>query len=118
MGVRRHEISESPRELMRVAPRIRDLGVGLALSGVNRGLRAAQLLDALPLDYIKLATSLNQSPGALVAIAHARNIAVIATQIEEESQLRQLREAGVDYAQGHSLAHPSRSLNYRFAAAG
>lgn len=110
------DISDSPRELLRVAPRIKALGVGLCLSGVDRGLRAAQLLDALPLDYIKLAPSLNDNPGALVPIAHARDIAIIATQVEEHSQLRRLEASGVDYAQGHSLAHPSRSLNYRFAA--
>lgn len=109
------DISESPRELIRVAPRIRDLGAGLSLSGIHRGLRAAQLLDALPLEFVKLAPNLNRAPGAMVPVAHAREIAVIATQIEEESQLRALREAGVDYAQGHTLAHPSRSLNYRFA---
>lgn len=110
------DISESPQELLRVAPRIRDLGVGLALSGVNRGLHSAQLLDALPLDYVKLDPSLNPSPASMTAIAHARGIAVIASRIEEESQLRKLRDADVDFAQGHSLAHPSRSLNYRFSA--
>ncbi len=110
------DISESPTELLHVAARIKALGVGLCLSGVDRNLHAAQLLDALPLDYIKLATSLNEKPGALVPIAHARDIAVIATRIEEHSQLQQLKESGVDYAQGHSLAHPSRSLNYQFAA--
>lgn len=110
------DISDSPRDLLRMAARIKALGVGLCLSGVDRGLRAAQLLDALPLDYIKLATSLNEKPGAMVPIAHGRDIAVIATHVEEHIQLRQVEEAGVDYAQGHSLAHPSRSLNYDFTA--
>ena len=114
------DIGSAPRELLRAAPRLRALGVGLCLSGIDRGLQAAQLLDALTLDYIKLAPEVTAQPGALLPIAHARHIAVIAPLIEDSALIHNLRKLGVDCVQGHSLAHPARLLNYAFdhAAAG
>lgn len=114
---RSDEVGQAPRELLRAAPKIRELGVGICLSGVDRSLRCAELLDAVPLNYIKLAPTLSASPGALVSIAHARNISVIAPQVEDESMIAQLRGLGVDSVQGNSLAHPARALNYQFDAA-
>jgi EAL domain-containing protein (putative c-di-GMP-specific phosphodiesterase class I)/CheY-like chemotaxis protein len=111
------DISSAPRELLRSAPRIKALGVGLCLSGVDRSLHAAQLLDALSLDYIKLVPSLATSPGALLPIAHARNISVIVPQVEDSTLIHHLRGLGVDCVQGNSLAHPARALNYAFDTA-
>ena len=112
LDFRCQDISRAPQALMQAASRIKALGVGLCLSGVDRSMEAAKLLDLLPLDYIKLTPGLNTHPGALVPIAHARGIAVIATQVEDPVLLRKLQDAGVDSAQGHSLAHPARALGY------
>lgn len=111
---RSDEVGQAPRELLRAAPKLRELGVGICLSGMDRSLRCAELLDAVPLNYIKLVPSLLANPGALISIAHARNIAVIAPQVEDESMIAQLRGLGVDSVQGNSLAHPARALNYQF----
>lgn len=108
------DVGAAPRELLRAAPRLRALGVGLCLSGVDRSLQAAQLLDALALDYIKLAPEVTAQPGALLPVAHARHIAVIAPLIEDSALVRNLRKLGVDCVQGNSLAHPTRLLNYAF----
>ncbi|HET8900069.1 MAG TPA: EAL domain-containing protein, partial [Rhodanobacteraceae bacterium] len=111
------DVSDSPRELLHAAPRLKALGVGLSLSGADRSLQTAQLLDAVAFDYLRLAASISANPGALVPIAHARKMAVIAPQIEDESLIQSLRSHGVDFVQGNSLAHPARSLNYSFDGA-
>lgn len=108
------DVSNAPADLVTAAARIRALGVGLCLAGVEHNRSCAALLDRLPLEFIKLAPALATRPGALVPMAHARNIAVIAPQIEDHAIITQLRKIGVDYIQGHALAHPARTLNYAF----
>ncbi|HET6631701.1 MAG TPA: EAL domain-containing response regulator [Rhodanobacteraceae bacterium] len=112
----RADVDAAMRDIITLVPRLKALGVGLCLADVDRGADSARLLDTLPLDYIKLAPALASRPGAAVPIAHARNIRVIAPQIEDHTVIRDLRKAGVDCVQGHALAHPARGLNYRFDA--
>lgn len=111
------DVNDAPGELFTATARVRALGVGLCLAGIDRKPQSTALLDTLPLEYIKLAPQLADHPGALVPMAHARNIAVIASRIEERTVVEQLRKLGVDYIQGHALAHPSPTLNYAFDAA-
>lgn len=112
------DIARAPEHLLRMATRIRSLDVGLCLSGVDDSAAAASLIDALPLDFIKLVPRLNDQAARAVAHAHARRIRVIATHVDNDEQLRQLRRDGVDLVQGHHLAHPSRAVNYHFEKVG
>lgn len=108
------DIAAEPEKLLRVAAYTRTLGVSLCLSGVGGGRHARSLLQTLPLDYIKLVPELRARPAGTLLNAHARKAKVIATRVDNDHQLELLRKYGIDLAQGHRLAHPSRTVNYRF----
>lgn len=105
-----------PEALPSVLRSIHDMGVHLCLSGVDDSHVALNLMNQLPLRFCRLAADPDLPTSDFAAYARASGLTVIATRVEHAEQLEALRDSDVDLAQGHSLAHPSRSLRFPFRA--
>lgn len=105
----------------RITKGLTDLGVGVAIDGVGaektglfaiKRLRPTRLkIAAQAVRAIDAGSALGPGDGGVVAravcrIGQAFDIAVTATGVETEAQLRFLRDIGCDEAQGHLIAHP------------
>lgn len=97
--------------------RIRALGCQVALDDFGSGFSTFAYLKSLPIDYLKIDGSLvkNMSTDtvdremvkAINEIGHTVGALTIAEFVEDEQTLKELRELGVDYAQGYGLRTPS-----------
>jgi EAL domain-containing protein (putative c-di-GMP-specific phosphodiesterase class I) len=95
---------------------LKKIGCCFALDDFGRGLSSFVYLMNLPVDYLKNDGTLVKNIShnlifqALVegfnSIANAMNLETIAEFVEDETILENLREMGVDYAQGYGIAHP------------
>ena len=104
----------SARDLVRG---LRSLGCGVALDEFVAGAAFLDRLEAIPVDYLALDASLIRNhPGpsgdrevVLTVAERARLMGrkTIAKFVEDEETLRQLRAAGVDYAQGFHIGRPA-----------
>ncbi|CAG2132132.1 Inosine-5'-monophosphate dehydrogenase [Cupriavidus yeoncheonensis] len=91
-------------------------GVSLAIDDFGTGYSSFTYLQTLPVDTLKVDRSFlagidaRQRDGAIlramVAMAHSLGLTVVAEGVENEEQLRFLREFGCDRAQGFLLARP------------
>jgi diguanylate cyclase (GGDEF)-like protein/PAS domain S-box-containing protein len=98
---------------------LRDLGVKLALDDFGTGYSSLSYLHRFPLDTLKIDRSfvMRMQEGGenreivrtIVALGHALNLDVIAEGIEEEAQLRDLRELGCKGGQGFFFSRPLAS---------
>lgn len=98
--------------------RLADLGVGIALDDFGSGFANFRMLKALPLDTLKLDSSLLRDVAmdqrdrailsAIVAMARALGLKVVAEGIETEAQLAVLRAEGVAVYQGFLRSGPVR----------
>jgi diguanylate cyclase (GGDEF)-like protein/PAS domain S-box-containing protein len=96
---------------------LKQLGCHFALDDFGVGMSSLAYLKYLPVDYLKIdgcfVKNLVGDPvdRAMVEccnrIAHVMNIKTIAEFVEDRSTLDQLRELGIDYAQGYSIAKPT-----------
>lgn len=99
---------------------LKKLGCRFALDDFGVGMSSLAYLKALPVDYLKIdgcfVKNLVHDPvdRAMVEccnrIAHVMNIKTIAEFVEDPITLEQLRELGIDYAQGYGIAQPSPLL--------
>jgi diguanylate cyclase (GGDEF)-like protein len=95
---------------------LREMGVGIHLDDFGTGYSALSYLHRLPLDAVKVDRVFTSSIDceerslhvmrAIVALAHAIGLEVIAEGVTREEQLRLLRAAGCDQAQGFYFARP------------
>jgi diguanylate cyclase (GGDEF)-like protein/PAS domain S-box-containing protein len=98
-------------------------GARIALDDFSGGLAAFTILRRLPIDYLKLdggfTTDLGNDPinrsllGSINEVAHLLDIRTVAERIEDDTRIPQLRDAGVDFAQGNALAPPRPLTNWR-----
>jgi EAL domain-containing protein (putative c-di-GMP-specific phosphodiesterase class I) len=95
---------------------LRRLGVRLAIDDFGTGYASLAYLRGLPVDIIKIdpsfVTGLGQDDTltlltrTIVQVGHDLDITVVAEGIENQRQLRLLREMGCGYGQGFLIARP------------
>jgi EAL domain-containing protein (putative c-di-GMP-specific phosphodiesterase class I) len=106
---------------------VRSLGCRVALDDFAGGLASLHHLKALSLDFLKLSASITrglQADALQAVVARAAcdaagvlGIPIIAKGADTPETLASLREVGVHYAQGYSLA-PPRPIEELIAEAG
>ncbi len=99
---------------------LRDLGIAISLDDFGTGYSSMGQLQALAVDQIKIDASFVQAASvdqrsssvvtALVELGQALGLTVVAEGVEETEQLRILRAAGCDYAQGYLLGRPTEAI--------
>jgi diguanylate cyclase (GGDEF)-like protein/PAS domain S-box-containing protein len=95
---------------------LKALGFKLALDDFGAGLSSFAYLKSLAVDYLKIEGSFvrdmasNRESRAIVeainSVGHALGLRTIAECVESRATLAELREIGVDFAQGYGLARP------------
>jgi EAL domain-containing protein (putative c-di-GMP-specific phosphodiesterase class I) len=95
---------------------LKGIGISLALDDFGTGYSSLRSLTAFPFDKIKIDKSfvgnLGQSHestaviSSLVTLARGLGLNITAEGVETEEQLAQLRELGVNFAQGYLLGRP------------
>jgi EAL domain-containing protein (putative c-di-GMP-specific phosphodiesterase class I) len=102
---------------------IKALGCSIALDDFGGGMSSFGYLRKLPIDFIKidgnLVKSMESNPidfamvKSMNEIGHALGIKTIAEFVENESTIQQLRDIGVDFAQGFAIGSPEPLLACR-----
>ena len=105
-----------PAHVLRSLERLHELGCRLAVDDYGTGYASLAYLRRLPLDELKIDRSCimgmaNDAGDALVVrstieLARKLGLAVVATGVEDEATLDQLRELGCDSVQGFLLSRP------------
>ncbi len=120
------DVFEHVRQLARFGAEIGEYGVMLALSSFDANPPALQLLQHLPVKFVKLASrysgeSIRESHvreelRRIVDFAHQRDGKVIASHIEDAQTASLLWSAGVDYLQGDFVQKAAQELSFDFHA--
>ena len=100
--------------------RLKEQGFRIALDDFGRGYCGFAYLSQLPIDIIKIDSSLVYGLGAsarasiildgIVDIAHRLGYHVVAEGVETQEQFNVLRRSGCDSVQGNFVGYPSRHL--------
>ena len=95
---------------------LKDLGVGLALDDFGPGYSSLSYLKDFPVDTLKMDRAfiedlpeVESGPAmsrAIIALAKALGLKVVAEGVENEEQLRMLKEQGCDVGQGYLFSIP------------
>lgn len=102
-----------------VANALQKMGLKLAIHNFSASAQALKLMDLLDVKFVKLnpeltsaIASTEQDPRMAAAIktAQARNIKIIAAQVQDANSMARLWEAGVNYVQGYFVQEPSSSV--------
>jgi diguanylate cyclase (GGDEF)-like protein len=119
-----YDVQRSLKQALGLWPKLRQLGVRLALDEFESSLTGLQLISALPADFIKLAPKYTRAPGltelkgelqALIAAAHGSGRQVIAPMVENAQAAAVLLAAGVDHIQGNFIQQPGTELGFDFS---
>jgi multidomain signaling protein FimX len=104
-----------------MATRLRTIGFGFSIEGFTDGPVATQLLDHVPMDYLKIDGSLMQGLAVdeplqervrqLVNAARSREIKTIAERVEDANTMAVLWQLGVQYIQGYQIREPEVVLS-------
>ncbi len=104
------------REAGALTRSLKALGFKLALDDFGAGLSSFAYLKSLAVDYLKIEGSFvrdvatNRESRAIVEainnVGHALGLRTIAECVENRAALLELREIGVDFAQGYGVARP------------
>jgi diguanylate cyclase (GGDEF)-like protein len=121
------EAAAAVREVAAFANALRPLGVTLSLAGFDAEPATLQLLQHLPVAYLKLAPkytgvglrdpALREELRQIVVRAHDSDRRVIAPRIEDAQSASLLWNAGVDYLQGDFVQQAGQELSFDFNAA-
>jgi EAL domain-containing protein (putative c-di-GMP-specific phosphodiesterase class I) len=105
-----------PELAMRQLAALRELGITLAIDDFGTGTSSSITLSELPVDILKIDTTLVSrlgredddldSVGAAVELGHALGLRVVAEGVETDAQLAKLRALGCDGAQGYLFSQP------------
>ncbi len=101
---------------IRQMERLRALGVGISLDDFGTGYSSLSYLRRLPIDALKIDQSflqeIDREPNtislvkAIITLAHGLRLNVVAEGVENQAQLKALRNAGCDLFQGYLLGEP------------
>lgn len=101
---------------MRLYPQLRSAGYRVALERFGSGRNPKQLLESLPLDFIKIDGALMQTLAGnfelqqqvkeLVALATKHKIETIAERVEDANTMAVLWQLGVQFIQGYFVNRP------------
>jgi EAL domain-containing protein (putative c-di-GMP-specific phosphodiesterase class I) len=99
-----------------LARSVRSLGFGFALENFGVGPRPLQVLQHLPLDFLKIDGSLMQGLARNSQLqeriaeyatqARERDIRTIAERVEDANTMAVLWQSGVEYLQGYQIQEP------------
>ncbi len=119
-----YDVQRSLKQALGLWPKLRQLGVRLAMDEFESSLTGLQLISALPVDFIKLAPKYTRAPGltelkgelkALLTAAHDSGRQVIAPMVENAQAAASLLAAGVDHIQGNFIQQPGSELGFDFS---
>jgi EAL domain-containing protein (putative c-di-GMP-specific phosphodiesterase class I) len=112
-----HAAVQAMDQAVRVLEQLRALGIELCLDDFGTGYSSLLYLRDLPLSHVKIDRTFvagivdNEDDRAIVrsviALAHQVGLSVVAEGVERSDQLRFLRNAQCDLAQGYLLAEPA-----------
>lgn len=121
------EAAGAVREVAAFGNALRPIGVTLCLGGFDANPATLQLLQHLPVAYLKLAAkytgaglrdvALREELRQIVVRAHDSERRVIAPRIEDAQSASLLWNAGVDYLQGDFVQQAGQELSFDFHAA-
>jgi len=107
---------DATAEIIDTLRSLKALGVSLAIDDFGTGYASVSMLQAMPIDILKIDRSFvdsiddgargNELLEAIVNIGHALSLVTIAEGVELSSQLRTVRELGCDLVQGYLLGRP------------
>lgn len=115
------EITESTlmlnlNEAVDIMHRLTDLGVRLVVDDFGTGYAAFTYLRNFPVSSVKLDNTFIRGVAirlqdqaivrAIIALAHTLNLTVVAEHVEDEAQMKVLRELSCDECQGHFFSPP------------
>lgn len=103
---------------------MKKIGVGLTLAGFESSTNIDNILDQLPVDFLKLSArySSGHDEGRreelreIVRLAHANGRRVIAPRVEEARVAAALWSSGIDLIQGNFVQQAARDMSYDFHA--
>jgi len=114
-------------DLAAFAAEVRKLEIHIALSGFEAGAMAFQLLEQLPVTFIKISPRyvdeglrtpvLREELRQIISRARAQGKQVIAPRVENAQSAAHLWTAGVDYMQGDFVQKAGQDLSFDFHAA-
>ena len=114
-------------DLAAFAEEVRKLEIHIALSGFEAGAMAFQLLEQLPVTFIKISPryvdeglrtpALREELRQIISHARAHGAQVIAPRVENAQSAAHLWTAGVDYMQGDFVQKAGQDLSFDFHAA-
>jgi diguanylate cyclase (GGDEF)-like protein len=120
------EVLANLRDLSAFAKDLRELGVHLSLSMFDANPASFQLLEQLPVTFLKLSPrysgeglrngQLREELRQIVAHAHERGSKVIAPRIEDAQSASLLWTTGIDYIQGDFVQQAGQDLSFDFHA--
>ncbi len=109
-------ISANLEEAAAVLRLLKERGAGIMLDDFGIGFSSLSRLSRLPIDALKIDRSFLESSGgnttdpvvlrAMLTLARDLNMRTIVEGVESEAQMRLLREANCEYAQGYFLYQP------------
>ncbi|WP_127478266.1 putative bifunctional diguanylate cyclase/phosphodiesterase [Sulfurivermis fontis] len=95
-------------------------GFGLAIDDFGSGFSSFHYLKRFPIDYVKIEgdfiVNMINDPRdrafvhSIADLAQQLGIQALAEFVENEEVLEHIRQAGIPYAQGYHIGHPSRDL--------
>jgi FOG: EAL domain len=103
------------RQARRLAAGLEKLGLGLAIEHFGTGSHSAQILDHLPLRYVKFHPDFIRNFGrkdqqahlsALLEAARAHGVRTIVSFVEDANLLARLWQMGVNHVQGYEVQEP------------
>lgn len=119
-------LAENRDPLVAKIRELADEGLRVSLSNFNGGQEAFDLLQDLPVHYLKAGAQLveeltdssatSERFNAMVESAHEQNRLVVAPMIENAASVIPLWASGVDFIQGHFVQRPDSNLQFDFAA--
>lgn len=108
--------TEDPKQIIDTVGSLRKLGFVIEMDDFGSGYSSLNMLNQMSLDILKLdmkfiqsETSKSVNKGILhfiMDLARWMNLTVVAEGVETEEQLKRLKDAGCDYAQGYYYAKP------------
>lgn len=103
-------------ELINTIKQLRALGITISLDDFGTGYSSLNYLKKFPVDVLKIDRAfvrdiVPEKSGiamisAMISLAHALNLQVVAEGVEEEAELKVLREHGCEYVQGYYFSKP------------